>query len=45
MGWNLPDPTMAIAELQSVLDTLSIYYPNKDEFVQEIRTTMAQAFS
>jgi hypothetical protein len=40
-----PDPSMAIGELQSVLDTLLIYYPEEHEFVQEIRNTMSQAFS
>lgn len=40
-----PDPRMAISELESVMETVSIYYPKDHEFMQEIQNTMAQAFS
>lgn len=41
----LPDPRVAISELQSVMETLSSFYPKDHEFIKGIQDTLTQAFS
>jgi len=41
----LPDPRVAISELQNVMETLSFYYPKDHEFLEGLQDAIAQAFS